>query len=90
MTTTTTRRRSRELHVAGVGEAAREDEEIFFLFPVPFCGMFSSFSRWFACDSASTRQSAPSLGQVPLLSNLFQNLQARSACENFEEICSRA
>ena len=30
------------------------------------------------------------LGQVPILSNLFQNLQARSACENFEEICSRA
>ena len=32
----------------------------------------------------------PALGQVPILSNLFQNLQARSACENFEEICSRA
>ena len=24
------------------------------------------------------------LGQVPILSNLFQNLQARSACEKFE------
>ena len=30
------------------------------------------------------------LGQVPISSNLFQNLQARSACENFEEICGRA
>jgi len=27
---------------------------------------------------------------VPILSNLFQNLQVRSACENFEEICCRA
>ena len=30
------------------------------------------------------------MGQVPILSNLFQILQARSACENFEEICSPA
>ena len=29
------------------------------------------------------------LAQAPISSNLFQNLQL-SACENFEEICSRA
>ena len=37
-----------------------------------------------------SRSRQQELGQVPILSNLFQNLQARSACENFEEICSRA
>ena len=36
-----------------------------------------------------SRSRQQELGQVPILSNLFQNLQARSACENFEEICSR-